>query len=529
VTATAAPPASGPAPAWGLAAVLLGTFLSTLNGRLSTFGLNDLRGVVHAGFDEGAWITTAQTTAQMLVMPFAVWLGGVYGARRVLIHAAVAFAAISLIKPLVPSLPALLLLQFLGGLASGFFVPLTVSFILRALPPRLWTYGVALYALNLELSLNISASVEGFYVDHLSWRWIFWQSVPLALGMAACLYLGAAPEPPKADRRPHDVYGLATGGLGLALIYAALDQGNRLDWLNSGLIWGLLVAGVVCLAAFLLHEAHTPQPFMDLKVLARPPFPAVAALIGVLRLTILSTAYLVPVFLGGVRGFRAPEIGETLIWIALPQFLVCALAGLSLQRVDARFAAAFGFVCIATACLAIAHGLTPAWGADQFWPALLLQAVGQSFALTGIVFYATQHITPATALTLGAFSQMARLMGGEIGQAFVVTFVRVRAQVASNLIGLHVQVGDAAVEQRLRLYGAATSRLGDATAALPRGAVLLAGAVRRAATTQAVLDAFVAIAAIAAIGMLLLAAQAAPPPGPARTRPLFARRAGDGA
>jgi hypothetical protein len=45
----------------------MGTFISTLNGRLSNFGLADIRGAVHAGFDEGAWITTAQTVAQMLI------------------------------------------------------------------------------------------------------------------------------------------------------------------------------------------------------------------------------------------------------------------------------------------------------------------------------------------------------------------------------------------------------------------------------------------------------------------------------
>src|ERR1700681_1981288 len=60
------PPATG-IPWMGLLAVLLGTFISTLNTRLSSFGIADIRGAVHAGFDEGAWISTAQTVAQMLV------------------------------------------------------------------------------------------------------------------------------------------------------------------------------------------------------------------------------------------------------------------------------------------------------------------------------------------------------------------------------------------------------------------------------------------------------------------------------
>jgi MFS transporter, DHA2 family, multidrug resistance protein len=533
VTAAAQPsPAPAPADAagrwssvWGLAAVLLGTFLSTLNGRLSTFGLNDIRGAIHAGFDEGAWITTAQTAAQMLVVPVAIWFGGVYGTRRVLLWSALGFAVVSFFKPFAPNLAILLVLQFAGGVTSGFFIPLTVGFILRTMPPRIWPYGIAIYALNLELSLNISASIEGFYADHLSWKWIFWQSVPIALAMAACLHFGARPEPRNPDTKPHDVFGLATGGVGLAVIYAALDQGNRVDWLNSGMIWGLLIAGTISLAAFVIHELRTDHPFMDLKVLAKPPFLSVAVMIGILRLTILSTAYLIPTFLGGVRGFRALEMGRTLLWIATPQLLVCAFAGLTLRRIDARLSASLGFILIAGACLMVAHGLTPLWGSDQFWPSQLLQAVGQSFALTGIVFYAVQHITPAAALTLGAFSQIARLMGGEIGQAFVVTFVRVRSQTADNLIGLHVVAGDAAVDQRVRLLGAATARLGDTAATATRGADLLASSVRAAATTQAVIDGYVMIAAFAALGMLLLVAQPAPSPDhPAAPRLMFRRR-----
>src|SRR5580692_4298578 len=201
------PPTSIP---WlGLLAVLMGTFISTLNGRLSTFGLADIRGAVGAGVDDGAWITTAQTAAQMLVTIPAVWLGAAYGPRRVLIGASIAFAVISLLTPYSTTLPQLLTMQFLGGLASGFFIPLTLSFILRNMPPKYWAFGIAIYALNLELSLNISASLEGWYVEHHSWRWIFWQNVPLALIMTVCLRAGlasSAPLPP-TQRPPLDFFG----------------------------------------------------------------------------------------------------------------------------------------------------------------------------------------------------------------------------------------------------------------------------------------------------------------------------------
>jgi MFS transporter, DHA2 family, multidrug resistance protein len=512
------PPTSIP---WlGLVAVLMGTFISTLNGRLSTFGLADIRGAVGAGFDEGAWITTAQTVAQMFITLAAIWMGAAYGARRVLIGASITFAVISLLTPYSPNLSMLLTMQFLGGLASGCFIPLTLSFILLNVPPKYWAFGIALYALNLELSLNISASLEGWYVEHQSWRWIFWQNVPLALIMSLCLRRGMAIKP-ITIRPPPDVFALLAGGAGLALIYAALDQGNRLDWLASGVVWGLLSAGALVLVAFLFHESRTARPLLNLKVVFGAPMPGLFILIAFLRLTILATAYLIPLFLGSVRGYRALEVGDTLIWIAVPQLIFCPLAALMLRRSDARLVASIGFIFISVACLMVAYNLTPIWGSDQFLPSQLLQAVGQSFALSGVVFFGVLHLKPQDALTFGAVLQTARLMGGEIGTALVSTLARVRAQVASNLIGQHVQLGDARVVERVSVYGAATTRVIDPVGAIGRGQQVLGNVVRAAATTQAVIDGFVVIAALTVVALLFLVLRSAPPAGPASAPPLF--------
>jgi DHA2 family multidrug resistance protein len=520
----AAPAAPTSIPWMGLLAVLLGTFISTLNTRLSSFGLADIRGAVHAGFDEGAWITTAQTAGQMLIAPLAIWMGGVYGPRRVLIDAAAALAIISLIEPFSPNLHMLLALQFAGGLASGFFVPLTLSFILRNTPPKAWAYGIAIYALNLEVSLNVSASLEGWYLEHLSWAWIFWQNVPLAASMALCLRFGVRPDPDNPARPPADIFGLASGGIGLALIYAALDQGNRLDWTNSGLVWGLVLAGAVLLIAFLVHESHTPYPGVDLRIVRASPLPRLLLLIAFLRLTILSTSYAIPQFLQVVRGFRALEVGQTLVWIAVPQLMVCFAAGYMLRRTDPRLVASVGFLCICCACLMVAHGLTPVWGTDQFLPSSLLQSVGQSFALSATVFFAVLHLRPQDALTFGAATQVARLMGGEVGQAFIVTFIRVRGQVASNLLGLHVQIGDGQVAQRLQIYAAATAPAGNSASASARGTAVLGSVVHSIAITQGIIDAFVVIAGLTAVTLILLVTRKAAPPGPASHISPFAPR-----
>jgi DHA2 family multidrug resistance protein len=507
----------------GLLAVLMGTFISTLNGRLSSFGLADIRGAVGGGFDEGAWITTAQTVPQMFVTLAAVWMGAAYGPRRVLIGASIAFAVISLLTPFSGSLPMLLTMQFLSGLASGFFIPLTLSFVLLNTPPKYWAYGIAVYALNLELSLNISASLEGWYVEHHSWRWIFWQNVPLALIMSLCLHRGIANKP-ILTRPPRDIFALLSGGAGLALLYAALDQGNRLDWLNSGFICGTLGAAALLIAAFLVHESRTAQPLINLKVVFSGPILMIMLLVAFLRLTILATAYFIPLFLGSVRGYRALEVGDTLIWIAVPQLVICPLAALMLRRSDARLVSSIGFIFISVACLMVAYNLTPVWGSEQFLPSALLQSVGQSFALSGVVFFGVLHLKPQDALTFGAAIQTARLLGGEIGSAFVTTLARVRGQVASNLIGQHIQSGASQVMERVRAYGAATTRVFDPAGAVARGQQVLGNAVRAAATTQAVIDGFVTVGLLSAVVLLIIALRRAAPEGPASAAPLFPAR-----
>ncbi|MGO9948592.1 MAG: MFS transporter, partial [Steroidobacteraceae bacterium] len=408
-------------------------------------------------------------------------------------------------------------------MATGFFIPLTLSFILLNMPPKYWAFGIAVYALNLELSLNISASLEGWYVEHYSWRWIFWQNVPLALIMSLCLHRGIAVKP-IITRPPNDVFGLLAGGLGLALIYAALDQGNRLDWLNSGLVCGLLSAGVLLLVAILIHAARFPHPLLNLKVVFGPPLPILFLLVAFLRLTITSTAFLIPLYLGSVRGFRALETGDTLIWVAVPQLIFCPLAALMLRRSDARLVAAIGFIFISVACLMVAYNLTPLWGSYQFLPSSFLQSLGQSFALSGVIFFGILHLKPQDALTFGVVLQTGRLMGGEIGTAFVTTLARVREQVASNLIGQHLQIGDPQVIQRLSAYGAATTKVIDPLGAAARGELALGNAVRVAANTQAVIDCFVVIGMMTAVALLIVVIRSAAPEGPASPMPLFRAR-----
>ena len=117
--------------------------------------------------------------------------------------------------------------------------------------------------------------------------------------------------------------GLAYAAIGFGLLYAGLDQGNRLDWHGSGLVNGLLLAGGIMTLAFVARElVVTSRPFLNLRLLVQGNLPYLLLLLAGYRFIILSTAYIIPTYLQTVQNFRELQVGAVLLWIALPQFII---------------------------------------------------------------------------------------------------------------------------------------------------------------------------------------------------------------
>jgi DHA2 family multidrug resistance protein len=493
-------------PLAGVAAVLLGAIISTLFGRVTTFGLADIRGAIGAGVDEGAWITTAATVGQMLMGVLSVWLGAAYGPRRVLLWGIGGFALACLAIPFAPDLGSVIALQFAAGLGSGTFVPLAISFVLRNLAPPAQVFGIAAYAMSLELSLNVPASLEGFYVEQVGWQWIFWQNVVLSVPMLWLVRVGMPREAVNVPAIAHaDFPGIAFLGVGASLLYAALDQGDRLDWLGSGLITGLFAGGGLLIACFIVHEATTANPFFHFGVFRAGNMPKLAAILVLYRFALLATAFVVPQYLVVVQGYRALEVGDALLWIALPQFVLAPVIALLLRRFDARLLIAIGLAAIGIACVMVAHGLTRDWVSADFIPSQLIQALGQSFGLTAFIWFATRHLVPEHALTFGAFIQTFRLLGGELGVGAMTWFVRTREQMHSNLLGQHVLAGGAAQGRIAGTAAGLLARSDGPAAASARAMNLLARAVQQQAYVLAFIDAMALVAAVAVASLLLVA------------------------
>jgi DHA2 family multidrug resistance protein len=520
-TATAAPmPVAAVSrseyPAVGVVAVMMGALISTLNARLTTQGLADIRGALGLGFDAGSWINTIFSAAQMVVTPAAAWMGVVLSTRRVLLWTGAIFAIASLPPPLVHDYDTLIGLQFVRGLAVGAFIPAALGFVVRSLPPQWRIWGIAAYAFRFVFSQNIASAVEGWYSETGHWEWIFWQNAALAPVMMLLTAVAMPHRPVDRDLlRRTDWAGIVYAGIGFGLIYAGLDQGNRLDWLNSGLVTGLLLAGGMLVVAFIMHEARAEYPLIRLSVLAQPNI-AVAALLIVIYPGFGTTgaSFVVPDYLTRVQGLRALQIGDALNWIALPQFVLVPLVVLLLKRIDARLLLVFGAAMLAIGSW-IQTGLTHDWVGGDFMVSQVIEAVGFAFAITSVITFAVANITPAQAAAIATTIQIARWLGSEIGSAAIQTFVRVREQVYSNLIGLHVVTGLPATAQvTAQLAGPFGSRATGIGEPAAQGTAVLASIVRREAYVLAYIDAFWLIAWVSVLGILLVVLLRPPPPNP---------------
>jgi MFS transporter, DHA2 family, multidrug resistance protein len=502
-------------PVVGVVAVLVGAFISTLNVRITTTGLADIRGALGLGFDEGSWVSTIFSAAQMVVTPAAAWMSTVLGTRRVLLWTGTIFAAASLLPPFVRDYDTLIALQFVRGLAVGAFIPAALGFILRSLAPRWWIWGIAAYAFRFVFSQNIGSAIEGWYSETGHWEWIFWQNTALTPVMIL-LAAVAMPRRPVDRELLHrtDWAGIVYAGAGFGLIYAGLDQGNRLDWFSSGEVTGLLLAGGLLVVVFLVHEALALYPLIHLRVLARSNVAVPALLISIYGFGGTATSFVVPDYLTRVQGLRALQIGDVLNWIALPQFVLVPLVTLLLKRIDARFLLAVGFALIAFGSW-LDTGLTHDWAGDDFLPSQIIEAVGLAFGITALIVFAVANITPPQAAAIAATIQIARLLGNEIGSAFIQTYVRVREQVYSNLLGLHLMTGsqraDAIAAQLSAPFAARPTGAGDPNL---QGFASVGNLLRREAYVLAYIDGFWIIAWVLAAGLLLLLLLKRPPPNP---------------
>ena len=382
-------------PLVGLLGVLVAAFAADFNEFVSLSTLTDVRGALGISYDPGLWVASLYITGMSMGMAFAPWNAVTFTLWRFTLFAiGLACVATGLI-PFATNLPELLTLRLIQGLSSGLTIPLLMTTALRVLAPQIRIYGLAVYALTVTFTPNISISLAALWVDVMGdWRFVFLQAVPLDAIAAVLVWYGLPQDPPHYERlRQFDWRGALLILVGGGSLSTLMLHGDQYDWFNSPTICLLALVSAVAFPLLIVNEWFHPLPLLKLQLLGRRNL-AYGVIALALFLTISLTSSAIPQdYLADIQGYRPLQEQGIDLLLSLAQLgLLPAVAFLlDHKRVDARVVMLCGLALLLAACLGCAR-VDSSWNRDQFYFWQDLQMVGQPMVAVSLLMFATNTV-----------------------------------------------------------------------------------------------------------------------------------------
>ena len=470
---------------------ILGAFMAILDIQIVNASLKDIQGALSATIEEGSWISTSYLVAEIIIIPLAAWLCMVLSPRRFAVIISAVFVVASLLCSMAWDLQSMIIFRVLQGLAGGALIPFAFSLVLTKLPLEVRPKGMALFAITATFAPSIGPTLGGWLTESFGWEYIFYINVlPGALMIAGLMY-GLAPQAPRWELlKKGDYAGIVSMAIGLGCLQVFLEEGNRLDWLDSPLMIWLGSLAFVSLGLFIILQLSRDNHLINLRLLGERNF-LLGSLANVgLGVGLYGTVFVLPVYLAQIQQYNALQIGEVFMWLGLPQLLLIPLVPVLMRFIDARLICAAGFVLFGSASLYSAQ-LDLDFAGPQFIAIQIFRSFGQPMILVPLSILATAMIPPSQAGSASSLYNIIRNLGGAIGIAALATILDSRSSRHYEMLREHVSPERPEVIERLQLL---TQQLGDPQAALQ----LLMQQVEQQARIMAFNDAF------SLIGVMLL-------------------------
>lgn len=441
-------------------AIFLGAVLTTVQGRLFSAALPDLRGQFGLDVLEAAWLGTALNAAQLISMPIAPWLATVIGPTRVLLVPSLLLGLAAFLIPFFAyHYPVLLSLHGLAGLCLGIYLPLTMSLALRSVRPRLWLAVMAAYSLRVSTGMDAGYGTSGFLLEEFSWHWVYWPTAFVGPVIAFLAWKAMPLTPIDRDQLQNaDWGGMALFCTGLVLAFVGIESAERLGWTDSGLVVSALLGGVVLVAAAIGRGMRRQNSFASLMALSNRNIRVcliIACLFGVLM---TPTSLLIPSFLTQMGDLKPLQAGAA-TWIAFGAYLASTPLAIYLaRRLEPRLMMILGLSIIAFTAWLGTH-ISHDWRVEQFVSILILQSVGESTMLIGLIAAFVTNLNPQHGVALGVYVPIARVFTPVAAATLVSTWLRMAGDISRSSLSSHLVEGDPLVMERASDGVAALARV----------------------------------------------------------------------
>src|SRR4051812_14757754 len=262
------------APIATLGVVSAALFMVTLDNLVVSTALPSLRLDLGSGLEGLQWVVNAYTLAFAVLLLPAAALGDRFGRRRMFLIGLTVFTGASALAALAPSTGALIAARAVQGAGAAVVAPLTLTLLSEAFTADRRGAALGIWSGVSGLGVALGPLVGGLVVDGLSWQFVFWINVPVGLVLLPAARRVLTESHGQAGHL--DLAGLALGSLGLLGVVFGIVRGNDAGW-GSPQIVGALGGGLALLAAFLVHEARTPNPMLPLRFFRSRGFSATNA------------------------------------------------------------------------------------------------------------------------------------------------------------------------------------------------------------------------------------------------------------
>jgi EmrB/QacA subfamily drug resistance transporter len=302
--------------------LMLGMLLAALDQTIVATALPTIVGDLH-GLDHLSWVVTAYLLTTTLSTPLYGKISDLYGRKKIFQVAIVIFLIGSALSGLARNMDQLIAFRAVQGLGGGGLMALAMAIIGDIVSPRERGRYQGYFGGVFAFASIGGPLAGGFFVDHLTWRWIFYINIPV--GILALVITSAVLRLP-LPRRSHtiDYRGSAIlVGAVTSLLLVTLWGGQTYPW-GSGIILGLIAFGLAATAVFVWWERRAIEPIFPPRLFSNP-IPAVAFVITLLVAAAMFAAIIfIPIYLQLVDGV-SPALSGVLLLPLMAGMLVTSI------------------------------------------------------------------------------------------------------------------------------------------------------------------------------------------------------------
>jgi EmrB/QacA subfamily drug resistance transporter len=304
-------------------ALLLVLLLASLDQTIVSTALPTIVGDL-GGLSHLSWVVTAYLLASTVTGPVYGKLGDLYGRKVVLQFAIVLFLIGSALCGQAQSMTELIAFRALQGLGGGGLLVTTMAAVGDIIPPRDRGRYQGLFGAVFGVATVIGPLLGGFFVDNLTWRWIFYINLPL--GLIALSVIAVAFQP-RSDHVHHriDYLGAAvlSAGLSAIVLFTSLGGTSGYSW-SSPLIVALMITGAALLVLFPFVEQRAAEPILPLALFRNRIFVVASAVGFIIGLALFGAVTFLPLYLQVVKG-HSPTVSGLLITPMMAGLLVTSI------------------------------------------------------------------------------------------------------------------------------------------------------------------------------------------------------------